>query len=311
MALAVATRAPSSSEAPVPAESVAPSETPTPELLPTGSQDIPAPLAGAFQAVVEDREIAFPYAFAVFRGGRSFRLYASNQPRDCVWAAGGGVGPVFLGEIQLSIDLAPVVQPDGTDWQARGFSWVGDRRSGFQAGNLGRLNWNAEVEIDESRCAPRVVLRTSEEEARASVDLSAMIPCCPVHRESRPPSMSIRLGEEDYPLAVAVRTFDGEGSQLRISRDVDQCTGDVTHEDVYFTVYLTEDEVTYSVGVGGLVVADDLHRFLDPATPAPLDIRVSPQRLSIQGQLDLEETTSQERIPMEIEGSVPLLECPR
>jgi hypothetical protein len=272
------------------------------------------PMEGALRLETGGRVADVRYAFAVGHGGRSFTVYSSTQPKNCAWAEEGGIGVIEDDDVHVDFDVAPLFQHDGTlAWSVVGLTWVGSSRAGWSGANQGRLAIPAEVSASGDGSDRRIRVRAQRSEFSLEGDFVATgcTPGSPPPPD--PPPMTARLGGEEFALLRASATPTESGLQFRVSRILQTCTSNTTHEDLYLEIFTRGRELeVHGVSAHGLVLPQ-----LGIATELGLE-RV-PIRASIEGELLTLEGRAQlgdrfdSRAPnldLDVRGTVPIVRCP-
>ncbi|MBX3191043.1 MAG: hypothetical protein KF819_28865, partial [Labilithrix sp.] len=272
-------------------------------------------MKGSLRATLDGTPVEIKSAFVVPHGGRSFRVSFSSDKRDCDWARRSGTGTINGGEVLGSFDVAPVVGADGAaKWTIVGAGWVADsKRSPIKPGNVGSVSWPAEVKAAEG-CAKRIKVDSHEGDVVLVGDFEAT--CCDEAAGAVVTTgpMTLRLGAETFPLAQASAKKDRDGWALRISRTLEPCTDEVTHEDVFVNLNV-DPELTkaLSANVVGMVVPTFGYRADVEVMPAVSRVGApGKDQIKIDGKVRLRPFMSFEgqTLEGELHGQVPIVYCP-
>lgn len=272
------------------------------------------PMEGALRLETGGRSADVRYAFAVGHGGRSFRVYSSTQPKSCAWAEEGGIGVIEEDDVHVDFDVAPLFQHDGTiAWSIVGLSWVGSSRAGWSGANQGRLALPAEVSSSGDGCDRRI--RVNARRAEFSLDGDFVATCCTpgAPPPPDPPPMTARLGGEEFALVHASATPTESGLQFRISRILETCTSNTTHEDLYLEVFTRGPDLEVRrIGAYGMVLPH-----LGISTELGLDhvpVRASieGEMLTLEGRAELADRFNSRApsLELDVRGTVPIVRCP-
>lgn len=273
----------------------------------------PAPTAQEIPVVLEAHPVTFRYAYAVFHGGRSFRVHLSGRHRGCEWARAGGIGVVRDDDAHLTLDVAPVVTPEGTRWSVVGAGWVTGRALGRALGNLGFDRFDAAVEAPDD-ATRRVHPRIAHDALRFDAPFDAVV-CSPPRDPEQTAPMTIELGDERYGLTRAwLQSGPPGGERIRIARNLEPCQSTVTHEDVFVDITSGGPiAAATSLNVAGRVV-DRRHSLLRERERVDLRIEGTPpdERLVVDETRDVYEDRLDATDPLRvrIHGELPLTRCP-
>ncbi len=273
--------------------------------------------AQTVDARVDGHDVRFTHAYGVSHGGRSLELHLANRDRGCAWATGHGLGVILDDDAHLSLDVAPVTRSDGTAWRVVGGGWVVGESLGHGIGNLGFERFDAEVAPTEG--GHRVTVHVAHVDVR--LDGSFVAEDCtpeltPAPDEPIPPidaPMILMLGNERHPLTRASLTTGPAGQrEVRISRGLEPCRDEVTHEDVYVSIESAGAIAEpMTLRVEGQV-SEPLFTFLrDEPLQVRLEGRPPDERLHVEtDRLLYEDWMARERpVRVRIHGDVPVTRC--
>jgi hypothetical protein len=273
------------------------------------------PMEGALRLETGGRSADVRYAFAVAHGGRTFRVYSSTQPKNCAWAEGGGIGVIEDDDVHVDFDVvAPLFQHDGTiAWSVVGLSWNGSSRAGWSGANQGRLAIPAEVSPSGDGCDRRI--RLSARRTEFSLEGDFVATCCTpgAPPPPDPPPMTARVGGEEFALLRASATPTDSGLQFRVSRILETCRSNTTHEDLYLEVFTRGPDLeVHGISAHGMVLPH-----LGISTELGLDhvpVRASieGERLTLEGRAQLGDRFNSRApsLELEVRGAVPIVRCP-
>jgi hypothetical protein len=295
---------------------------PAPSAPPPGAPALPVrapivflpPMEGTLRLETGGRGADIRYAFAVFHGGRSFRVYSSTTRKTCAWAETGGTGVIADDDVQVDLDLAPQFQDDGTlSWSITGLSWNGSSRAGWSGANQGRLALPAEVSPTGHGCDQRIRASTRQTEFALEADFVATC-CAPgAPPPPDPPPMTARLGGETFALLHATATPADSGMSFRVSRILDTCTSGTAHEDLYLDVSTRGPALEVrSIEAGGEVLPLFGISTRLGAESVPVRATIENEMLTLEGRVPLGDPLGREglRLELDVRGAVPIRRCP-
>lgn len=270
------------------------------------------PMEGALRLETGGRSADIRYAFAVGHGGRSFRVYSSTQPKNCAWAEGGGIGVIDDGDVHVDLDVAPLFQHDGTiAWSIVGLTWNGSSYAGWGPENQGQLAIPAEVSPSGGDWRIRFSARRSQFSLEGDFVATT---CTPEHPPPPDPApMTAHFGSEEFALLRASATPNDSGLQFRVSRILETCRSNTTHEDLYLEVFTRGPDLEVrSISAHGMVMPH-LGIFTDLGLDhVPVRASIEGEMLTLEGRAQLGDRFNSRAPSLELDlrGTVPIVRCP-
>lgn len=259
-------------------------------------------IKGNLEITADGNTVPIKSALYVPSTTAGFRVQFSSDKRDCEWAKASGLGAINRGEVLGSLDVAPVIGPDGVShWRIVGAGYTSDSHAAHEvSGNVGNVGWLADV-TTASGC-DRHIKVANDEDKQLHVHGDFDVICCgAAPPPPAPPPMTAKLGGKTFPLTTGwAREEKGGGWHVRLSNGLRACADDVTGADLFVDLDVSADwTTTRRVLAGGQVLPPFGYDTM--SGPFPMLTRVDDQ-LELHGSFHA-------TLDTEIQGRIPLSVC--